>query len=214
MFAPFGFYSDFNPGEILWITATPTDSDQDSVISNLTGFGFTVTVVNEGTGPYDANNYQAVFIHEDVNSGTGWNTLSASTRSNTTSGLATSEQALIDDIYLDINFNATPNETSIVIDDNTHPVTSGYSGTVNTGGVQSFYDTSWSTNGQLLASRATNTAYPAIVAYEVGDTLGDGTTQAPGRRIFVPFGNVNPVNSDGIEIWTRAIRWVAGDTRL
>ena len=216
MFAPFGFYnaSDFNPGEILWITATPTDSDQDSVISELEGLGFTITVVDEGTGPYNPNNYQAVFIHEDVNSGTAWATLDTSTRGNTTAGAVISETALYDEF---LNGNAGQslsgtNTFTITSAGSNHPITKNYVGSIDPGNLTGRCNLMVS--GSSLANWDTNSLYPIINVYDIGDN-DEGNTPQNGRRVTLPFGNNNgTMNSTGKDIWVRAIQWAAGDTRL
>jgi len=216
MFTPFGFYEDFNPGEILWLTTTPVGSDQDTIISNLIGFGFKVTVVNEGTGPYDANNYQAVCIHEDVNSSTAWNTLSTATRDNTTAGVVIGEQALFDEFLGGdgAQINTGENLTmTITPSGETHPITKNYAGSVDPGNLMQRWQ-STPANGTILSTWDGDSSKAIIVVYDIGQDNENNVPQN-GRRVTLPVGNqYGSMNSVGEEIWVRAIRWAAGDTRL
>lgn len=220
MFIPFSYTPGFQPGRILWITNAPpvSDSGQVDTINALTNAGFTVVQGDDAGGTYFPNDWQALYIHEDVASNTAWNNLDSATRSTTSTGICVSENALIDEI-LDCasGFSWTGNDLMLMTAEAPyHPITRNFaSGTAYSLGDLSARSNGISVGGgKVLALFDQNPSHSPLIVFEKGELSANSNPQ-PGRRVFIGTGNsTGTLNSTGVEITARAIRWCAGDTRL
>ncbi|MFS4469421.1 hypothetical protein [Maribacter sp. 2210JD10-5] len=191
-----------SPKTVLWVTETGggIDTEEQNTIDKLIALGYTVTVVDDGTGG-NANNFAAIYVHEEALSGTALSNVSNLTT--TTNGVITSEPALHDDL-LGASVGGSGGLTSINIIDNTHPITAGLSlTTLNIGNAQ--YHGNGLTTGTVLG-RDPNNSEASIVFWEEGDAMEVGV--APGKRVLVP--HTDGYNTAGEDLLVNAIIWTAG----
>lgn len=185
---------------ILWVTQNTPNNEEQNTIDKLTVLGYTVTVIDDGTSGFDANNYAATFLFERVNSTTANNNIS--NLATTTRGVVTSENALHDEILGGVTGGNSA--TSFVnITNNAHPITSGLSLANYDIGSANFHGNGI-TSGTTLGSNPNN-SQAAITVWDVGDSLETGT--APGRRVIVP--HTRGFNSSGEDLLVSAIIWTA-----
>ncbi len=187
------------PQTILWVTDGATRTSEQNTIDKLTALGYTVTVVDDNVGD-DANNFGAVFVFEDVLSGTAL--ANVANLVNTTNGVITSENALHDDL---LNASVGGNNATALINiiDNAHPITAGLPlGNLDIGNAR--FHTNGISSGTHLGLHPNGEV--SLAVWEVGDALETGT--APGRRVIVP--HVDDFNAAGEDLLVKAIIWTAG----
>lgn len=187
--------------DILWLWNNAPWSDSQDVIDSLVLDGHTVTFSDDSV-TNDANDYDVVFIHEDVNSGTAWNNLQNTI--STTAWIVTSETHLFDNIFW-LPTWGTQGETFIDIINNTHPITENIASTGNfemwsrrkvINGL-----TSWLTLGNAGSN-------PSFAVWESGDDLQGNIWSASWKRAIIPVDNDDwSMNTNMKELLKRTILW-------
>jgi len=177
---------------------------QQDVIDNLQADGHIVTFIDDWASE-DANNYDVVFLHEDVNSGTAW--------SNTENLLSTSVWVVTSETHLFDNLFGLPNgsnhtETSIDIVNTSHPITSAFS----------LWTLELASRRKVATGLTTWTVLangwstPSIIVWNTWDALQWWIGNASGRRAIVPIWNEGggSMNSNAKTLLERSILWAWG----
>ncbi|MEM8928104.1 MAG: DUF11 domain-containing protein [Bacteroidota bacterium] len=191
-----------NHMDILWVTDGTPSTEEQNTIDKLSGYGYTVTVVDDNVGS-DSNNYAVTFVYEDVFSNDAHDNVANLTT--TSSGVITSEPALHDEI-LGASTGGNGSSTSVDIVQNIHPITDGLLlGTYDIG--DATYHGNGLTTGTVLG-RDPNNSEGSVVIWNEGDAMEVGT--APGKRAIVPHANANGgFNEAGENLLINAILWTA-----
>ncbi len=202
--------------ELLMVVINPTSltSQEATKKTLLESWGYTVNLidVNDSQAAFDsaAAANALAFISEDIASGELGTKLTAAPI-----GVVTEEDNLTDEFGLSSTFNWASGATLNVVD-NTHYITLPFGGGPVT--IASTTISLAELGGTLaagLARLANNSASPALVAVESGDTLVGGGSAA-GRRVLLPWGgdamDVATLSGDGLTLFRRALEWAAGAT--
>ena len=193
------------PQTVLWVTNGATRTSEQNTIDKLIARGYTVTVVDDGAGGQNANDYAVTFIFEDSNSGAAFGTVANLVT--TQRGVVTSENALHDELFgASSGGGNTTGLINVLI--NTHPITSGIPlGNFDIG------DADFHANNLLSGTHLglnPNNNRVSLAAWEIGDAFEAGFTpaNAPGRRVIVP--HTDDFNDAGEDLLVNAIIWASG----
>lgn len=184
---------------ILWVWNNNPGSDQNEIITELREEWHAVEFIDDNISR-NVNNYDVIFVHEDVSSWTALNNLTWLT--STTRWVITSESHLQDNFVWSYSAsNVNVNDLQVI--DNTHIITSPFS--------------LWSFNfwTYILRSRnlttwtvlITSNSQPTLVLWNQGDATQNSI--AAWKRVFIPMNNQSglQVTEDGKELIKRSILW-------
>lgn len=126
------------------------------------------------------------------------------------------EQALQDNYLFTLDQDTvtrgtTTGQTDVEIVTPSHPIAAGLSGVVTI--ADSPVDVGWGVPApaaKIIAKLTDGTDHPALYAYEKGDTLIDGATKAPARRVHFPASDATfeALNTNGWKIVEAALNWL------
>ena len=191
------------PYNILWISDGFLTSAEQNVVDKLIALGHIVSIADDNDSN-NANDFDVVFIFEDVSSGNVVANLQNLV--STVNGIVTTEVALHDDLFGGATGSEVP--TSIVqITNNAHFITNGIDiGDYNIANANNKADINLS-SGTVLGTHPSGGA--SIAFWKKGDPTDSGT--AAGRRVIVPNGNESGIifNEQGEDLLVNAILWAA-----
>ena len=141
-------------------------SGGSDVYDRLTGLGYSVTRYDAGAmSEATANGHDVVYMSEAIWSGGETDTIADST-----TGIVTAEYGVFDDYYIS-NSGSNTTGSQIVIEDSSHQLAAGLSGTVTvTSGSLSITHahTNLASGGHVVASYNDDNSKPTIFAFETG----------------------------------------------
>jgi len=189
--------------DVLWVWNNSADSEQQKVIDSLRAAWHIVTFVDDGVWG-DANDYDVVFIHEDVYSGTAWSNIDNMV--STSAWIVTSETHLFDNL-LGLSNGSTDSDTNINIINTTHPITNVFA---------SWNLEIWSrrkaVNGLSTWLVLANAwSRPSVVVWNQWEPIQWWLWNAQWKRVTVPINNDGTnMNSNARTLLERSILWAWG----
>jgi hypothetical protein len=208
------------PQNLLLVVVDPASltAQEDAKKTLIESWGYAVNLIDESDSQanfdaaIDAND--VAYIPQDITSSNLGTKLA-----NATIGVVNEEGEQVDELGLSGGkLFKTRREIDVV--DNTHYITQPFAT-----GLLTFSAVDQSVHmlsGQIAPGLQTlgesfNTGSqwaPSLGTLDTGDTLSDGTSTAPGRRVQLPWGggtfDINLLTDDGRTIMQRAIEWAAG----
>ena len=192
------------PTTLLWVTDGTPSAEEQNTIDKLTSLRYVVTVVDDGVGG-NPDDFDVVFIYEDVSSGTV--VANVPNLMTTTTGIVTSEVFIYDELLGGSEGTGGPATSIINITNNTHPITQNLSlGNLDMG--EASYISSSLSSGTVLGRHPNGEA--SLAVWNTGDML-ENNQPASGKRVIVPHANDfnGGFNTIGEELLIRAIVWAS-----
>jgi len=201
------------PDKVLFLHAATASGGDNAVITHLKNRGFLVTDKGPPFATADATGFQLIVVSSSITSGDVGNKFL-----NTAVPEVSWEQAILDDQLMVSATDATKRgtataQTQLNIVNAGHALAAGLSGTVTIASTAT--DINWGTpetGATVIAQVVGQPTQAAIFAFDTGDTLSDGTSKAPARRVhaFMSDNSYSVLNADGQKLVDAAITWALG----
>jgi hypothetical protein len=201
------------PSKVLFLHAARPSGSDTAIATHLKNRGFLVTDKGPPFATTDADGFQLVVISSSITSGDVGNKFL-----NTPVPEVGWEQAILDDQLMISLTDPTKRgtattQTQLNILNSSHPLAAGLSGTVTI--ATSPTDITWGTpeaGATVVATVIGQPSQAAIFGFDIGDTLSDGASKAPARRVhaFMTDESYSILNSDGKKLLDAAITWALG----
>jgi len=199
-------------GSVLFVggnASNPPPGD-DPAITRITDLGYSVTLADDDTvTAADAVGHDLVVLSSTVVLSKIGNMFET-----TAVPLLTWEGWLFDDMELTAsggNGETSATQSQLVIQDPSHPIAAGLTGTVTvSGGASKFSYGQALASADEIATVAGASTQAGVFAYETGDLL-DGGLSAPARRVglFPSSSTPTEITNDGWAIFEAAINWAS-----
>lgn len=200
--------------EVLFVVGNTSLNSGDTWVNNrLATLGYNVELVDDDyVQTEDANGKGLVIISSTVSSGKVGNKFT-----NSSVPVLTWEAWLLDNLQMTgptsgYDYGNTGSQNSLTINDPSHPLSAGLSGTVQVFTYNNSMNWGW-VNNSSAASRVAlvgNGPDYGILAYDEGDALFNGAS-APAKRVSLWLNNTAAtlLNSNGVALFDAAVNWAA-----
>ena len=187
------------------------NAKETAIKSRLEGFGWTVTLYNDGDTPdsWTPTDYDLVLISQTVTS------TNVTWICNDAVPIWTEEWGLVDDVQLGTGGgNTSPTTyTQVNIVDNTHYITLPYStGLLTVCSASAFgYGTGWANDVDNLGEIPGDSTKSCLLEIDKNETGADGNP-TPERRVYfgiAAFATTDVLNTAGWDLFDRSVKWLA-----